>query len=98
MMTGGERERTPAVCGVAEATGAGGDSWELLRGRMVEPGSILACHAGLSTSMDVKELEQEVREGRMDPECLLKLLVRQQRELAETQRKLGEAQERIRTL
>jgi hypothetical protein len=48
--------------------------------------------------MDVKELEQEVREGRMDPECLLKLLVRQQRELAETQRKLGEAQERIRTL
>jgi hypothetical protein len=41
--------------------------------------------------MDVKQLEQDVREGRVKPERLVGLLVTQQR-------KLTEAQERIRTL
>ena len=41
--------------------------------------------------MDVKQLEQDVRDGRVKPERLVELLVK-------LQRKLGEAQERIRTL
>ena len=41
--------------------------------------------------MDVKQLEQDVREGRVKLDRLVELLVTQQR-------KLAEAQERIRTL
>ena len=41
--------------------------------------------------MDLKQLEQDVREGRVKPERLVGLLVTQQR-------KLTEAQERIRAL
>lgn len=43
------------------------------------------------SSMDVEQLEQEVRAGRVKPERLVELLVK-------LQRKLAEAQERIRTL
>ena len=39
--------------------------------------------------MDVKQLEQEVREGRVKPERLVELLVKLQRKLAEAQERIG---------